>query len=228
MRTIVLHYHLFKNAGTSVDEILKRNFEEAWVTAEFAVAGRDNTAQVEAWIRSNPDAVAFSSHTMVGPLPVVDGVQIIPVVMLRDPISRIRSAYAFERKQVSDSWGAQLAKEHDLEGYVRARLDRKNDRQCRNFQTGRLATLLPGDAPELDRALAAAGQIADTGVLGRVDTFAKDMTVLATKLSAIAPDFDATVVQANASSKAPLEMSSTLQSLLEDANDDDLQLLARI
>ena len=34
-RTIILHYHLFKNAGTSIDAILKDNFDEKWVTREF-------------------------------------------------------------------------------------------------------------------------------------------------------------------------------------------------
>ncbi len=29
MRTVILHYHFFKNAGTSVDDILIRNFGRA-------------------------------------------------------------------------------------------------------------------------------------------------------------------------------------------------------
>lgn len=228
MRTIVLHYHLFKNAGTSVDEILKRNFKGTWVTTEFPMAGHNNTALVETWINDTPDAVAFSSHTMVGPLPVIDGVRIVPVMMLRDPIARIRSAYTFERNQVSDSWGAVLAKDKDLAGYVAARLNVKNDRQCRNFQTGRLATLVPGDAPELDRALTAAGQIADRGILGRVETFAEDMMALAKKLASIAPDFDATVVRANRSAKSTSEISADLRAVLVDANRADLQLLDQV
>ena len=48
MRTVILHYHLFKNAGTSVDRLLQRNFPDAWATREFS--GRNNTAQVIEWI----------------------------------------------------------------------------------------------------------------------------------------------------------------------------------
>ena len=97
MRTVVLHYHLFKNAGTSVDRILQDNFANTWVTEEFPASGGNNTDRVEAWIADTPDAVAFSSHTMMGPLPAVPGVRVIPVMLLRDPVARIRSAYRFER-----------------------------------------------------------------------------------------------------------------------------------
>jgi len=89
-RTVVLHYHLFKNAGTSVDHMLKAHFGPAWVTAEFAMAGNDNTKAVQDWIEDNPEAQAFSSHTMVGPLPQVEGVDIIPVISSADAAARFR------------------------------------------------------------------------------------------------------------------------------------------
>jgi hypothetical protein len=54
-RTIILHYHLFKNAGTSVDAILKRNFGDKWVTSEFPPMGGNNTALVEEWIIAHDD-----------------------------------------------------------------------------------------------------------------------------------------------------------------------------
>jgi hypothetical protein len=54
-RTIILHYHLLKNAGTSVDPILKRNFGDKWATREFLPMGDNNTGLVEEWIRETPD-----------------------------------------------------------------------------------------------------------------------------------------------------------------------------
>ncbi|MEP4699508.1 MAG: hypothetical protein ABJZ79_00005, partial [Parasphingorhabdus sp.] len=84
-RTILLHYHLFKNAGTSVDHILKANFGDRWVTREFLTNRQDNSAEVAAWIEATPDAVAFSTHTAVGPIPDVPGVRVLSVMMLRDP-----------------------------------------------------------------------------------------------------------------------------------------------
>ena len=225
MRTIILHYHLFKNAGTSLDRILQKNFGDGWVTAEFEGKGGDNSGAVADWIDSTPDAVAYSSHTMLGPVPQVDGVRVVPIVLLRDPIERIKSAYRFERKQQADTWGAQLAKQHDLAGYARARLARPNDRQCRNFQTARLASMCPGDAPELDRALQAIGILRETGVIGRVEAFDDAIAQLSTRLHDSYPEFTWESTKANVSVPvADSENESKLNEELATHNSDDLHL----
>lgn len=228
MRTVVLHYHLFKNAGTSLDRILQRNLGDRWVTREFG--GRDNSAALATWIRTPPHAVAFSTHTAMGPLPQIDDVRIVSVMLLRDPLERIRSAYRFERVQQADTWGANLAKEFDFDGYVRARLANPADRQCRNFQTGRLASMMPGPAPEFDRALRAARQLS---VLGLVERFDEAVAALAKELRDDFPDFTWETLRANRSDREteddpamaePPELTERLRA----ANADDLALLDRV
>lgn len=223
-RTVIFHYHLFKNAGTSLDRILQKNFGDRWVTAEFPMGGNNNTALVEDWIRDTPQATAYSTHTAVGPLPQVEGVEIVPVMLLRDPIARIQSAYRFERKQQADTWGAQLAKTHDFEGYVRARLDRPTDRQCRNFQCARLASLKPGDAPELDRAKTAAQQITKHGVLGKVSQFDQTLIALQHRLSNSFPEFTWEATRANTTHKDSTAQDAHLLPYLAEHNQDDLTL----
>ena len=224
-RTIILHYHLFKNAGTSVDAILKRNFGDRWVTREFGEAGSNNTAQVEAWISETPEAVAYSSHTMLGPIPQVAGVRVISLVLLRDPIARIKSAYRFERAQKADTWGARLAKEHDFEGYVRARLERPADRQCRNFQTYRLALFAPGPGAELDRATAALDLLS---VVGRVEAFDLAMERLRGLTGDAFPAFQAPATRANVSEETSGESGAeAVMELLEAENRADQDLLAQ-
>jgi len=224
-RTVILHYHLFKNAGTSLDQILKRNFGDAWVTHEFPMKSETNTSQIEDWIRDTPEAQVFSTHTAVGPLPQIEGVRIVSVMLLRDPIERIRSAYRFERRQEADTWGAKLAKEQDFEGYVRKRLARSGDRQCRNFQTHRLATMEPGNAPELERAIAAAKQITALGSVADFDALLRD---LAAEITDLCPSFTWEATRANISQVTPdSELPNPdLDALLEDANADDFALMA--
>lgn len=222
-RTILLHYHLFKNAGTSVDHILKANFGDRWVTREFSTETRDNSAQVAAWIESTPDAVAFSTHTAVGPIPDVPGVRVLSVMMLRDPVARIRSAYRFEVTQQSDSWGAQLAKDHDLEGYVEARLARNGDRQCRNFQTTRLAMMVPGRGGERARALAALRRLT---VVGLVEDFEGTLRRLEAALRPWFPEFHADSVRANTTGTRPeTDADARVNARLEEVNRDDLAIL---
>jgi len=163
-RTAILHYHLFKNARTSVDQILKRHFQHRWVTAEFPAKGRDNGDLVADWILANPAAAAFSTHTAWGPTPRIKGVRIITLLLLRNPIDRIRSAYRFERQQKADTWGARLAN--------------REDRQCRNFQTHRLAEMRPGDGPELARAIEAVKLLPVVGLVEDFDGFLGRMTAV--------------------------------------------------
>jgi len=225
-RTIILHYHLFKNAGTSVDAILKKNFPGKWVTREFPANGGNNTALVEEWIRQTPQAIAYSSHTMMGPIPRVEGVRVISLLLLRDPIERIKSAYRFERTQAADTWGAQLAKTHDFEGYVRARLAQPGDRQCRNFQTYRLASLMPGEGTELERAKRALGELT---VVGRVEAFGEAMGRLEEELQAVYPTLDFTPVQANRSARAENDENvGSVIGMLGSENTMDFSLIDKI
>src|SRR5262249_29168921 len=34
-RCVLIHYHLFKNAGSSIDAILQQNFSDRWISLEF-------------------------------------------------------------------------------------------------------------------------------------------------------------------------------------------------
>lgn len=221
-RTVILHYHLFKNAGTSLDRILRENFEDGWVTTEFPGGSRDNSRKVAGWIDAHPEAVAFSTHTAMGPVPLIDGTRIVSVMLLRDPVARIRSAYRFERKQQADTWGAELAKQHDLEGYVQARLARQGDRQCRNFQTQRLASMVPGDGPELARAELALKQLSVVGLVEEFDAVIQRLTRV---LRPAFPSFEGRSVRANTTTPAPeTDMDRRVNAALEAANADDRHL----
>ena len=222
-RFVFVHYHLFKNAGTSLDKILQDNFGSQWVTAEFPRQRGNNSDLVADWIRATPEARVYSSHTAIGPLPQVEGVRIFPILLLRDPIDRIVSGYKFERRQKTEKWEALLAKAHDLEGYARARLERPTDRQCRNFQTRRLSAFLPGPEPELDRALHALKMLDGCGLVERFDDA---MTRLATVMQDHRPGFAWSPTRANATKSGDKAvLSDSFRAELEQINADDLALL---
>ncbi|HEX8233440.1 MAG TPA: hypothetical protein VF559_08875 [Caulobacteraceae bacterium] len=191
-RAVVLHYHLFKNAGTSVDEVLQANFGEGWGKAEFS-AGRSNVAEVEAWLAAHPTVRAMSSHTALLPPPRLAGVAAAPVIFVRHPIDRIHSAYEFERRQGADTRGSRLAKSTDFAGYLRKRLAGR-ERQCRNFQTGRLARGVGGGEPELQRALRALDELPFVGL---VEDFTQSMTRMEIYLRGYFPEFRAFGAKAN-------------------------------
>lgn len=207
MRPVILHYHYFKNAGTSVDAVLSANFGNTWISAEFE--GMNNHEEVARWIAANPQARAFSSHTAQFPLPVVEGITVLPIVFLRHPLDRLLSAYSFERKQVSDSFGAKLAKTTDFAGYVRARLDLPNDRQCRNFQATRLARFIPGPRiSEMDRALET---VMTLPFVGLVEDFDGSAARMESWLKPHFPEFKAFTARKNVSASRETTMEQRLE-----------------
>jgi hypothetical protein len=225
VRTVILHYHLFKNAGTSFDGILRRNFPSSWVSREFD--NPNNAERVSAWIESEPSATAFSSHTANGPVPAIPGVRVISCLFLRDPIARIRSAYQFERRQILARGDAaspeQRARHASLEAYVRARLAVRGDCQCRDFHCARLASVVPGPEPELERAKAGLERLS---FVGRVEDFQRSMAQFCALATPVWPGFDAPAMHLNRSDHDESDvMDAALSELLEGSNLADRALI---
>jgi hypothetical protein len=235
-RSLVLHYHLFKNAGTSVDEVLRSNFGAGWANAEFPVRRRQpNVHMIEEWIAEHPEVCALSSHTALFPLPRLEGLTVMPVIFVRHPLDRIHSAYEFERRQAADTPGAKLAKQGGFADYVRVRLE-KQDGQVANFHIARFSNLqgAVGDTP-LARALAAVDLLPFVGL---VEDFAQSMTRMEAVLTGVFPQFRAFGAKANAwrggstlqdrLAQVRAELGPELHAQLLAANADDLVLFEKV
>ncbi|WP_092224848.1 sulfotransferase family 2 domain-containing protein [Desulforhopalus singaporensis] len=171
MRTVILHYHLFKNAGTSLDATFRDNLgDQGWVTKEFPPQRPKNRAEVAVWLQENRTARCFSSHTAMMPPPLIEGLRVLPVIFVRHPLDRIASAYFFEKNQASDTFGAVLARNTSLAGYIETRLALPHDRQCRNFHVERFASFFDEtEGGELERAKRALAALPFFGVVEKYD-----------------------------------------------------------
>jgi hypothetical protein len=217
MRKIIYHYHLFKNAGTSVDEMLKANFGARWVTREFEGGPGVMKTQAAEWIRSQPEAVAFSSHTSQLPPPHLAGVQVFPIVFVRHPVDRIASAYAFECRQPGNGFGAVLARNTTLAGYIQVRLSLGFDRQCRDFHCARLAQMFnPNEGSEPERALRAVNALPFVGLVEEYDA---SIRRLCDWLRPSFPPLTELVVARNVSSDRPGSLAERLEKIRAEIGD---------
>lgn len=166
-KTIVLHYHLFKNAGTSLDSSFKECLkDEEWQTKEFGGPLKKRQEELKRWIISNPSAKCFSSHTAPLPPPKIEKVSIVPVIFIRHPLDRIASAYAFEAKQGVSSFGSVLARNTSLAGYIETRLAIAADHQCRNFHAVKLAEMYTESSGNIEeRAIRAINELPFVGLV---------------------------------------------------------------
>jgi hypothetical protein len=240
-RKVIVHYHLYKNAGTSIDRIPLLNFgKEEWVKWEGDGQSADSDALAE-FILANPEIKAVSTHLGVIRLPVIRNVAILPIIMLRHPLNRIQSVYEFEKTQVHDAPGPNKAKEVDLKGYVAWRMARPNDRQFSNFQTFRLSDWSANAEAhqqeyELSSALAA---IQELPFIGCVETFDESMQNLQDWLVPHFPGFKVNKVHANPTNINDWTLERQMRKLKENLgadlfgrvfqeNQDDLLIYGRM
>ncbi|GHD37904.1 sulfotransferase family 2 domain-containing protein [Parahalioglobus pacificus] len=144
MRHVLLHGHVFKNAGTTLDWALQRCFGDGFVDHRRDDLMRSQGGKhIMEMLEADESIVAISSHHMPRDIVDTDQVSFHPIYMLRHPILRIRSVYDFERKQEAQTPGAQAAKRMDFREYVDWRMQPKVAPTIRNFQTRYLAGRLP-------------------------------------------------------------------------------------
>jgi len=142
MRTTVVHLHLFKNAGTSVERGLQSYFGEHWVSFDKpSSGGRISQAELVEFLHARPFVQAVSSHHLRPPLEDRATMNWLPILFLRHPIDRIRSAYEFERRQGSITPSSKAAASMQLVEWVQFHRERPSSTQCRNFQTFGLTSI---------------------------------------------------------------------------------------
>jgi len=116
-RPVILHDHLFKNAGSTIDWALRRCFGRAFVEQ------RDPRARgsdfVLAALRANPAVSAISTHLFRPPLPVLANKRVFTLMMFRDPLERAVSIYHFNRRRRDrDDRCATAARSMSLREYI--------------------------------------------------------------------------------------------------------------
>ncbi|WP_435211058.1 sulfotransferase family 2 domain-containing protein [Luminiphilus sp. nBUS_16] len=98
-RSVIVHYHTFKNSGTSFDELLTANYKEDHLCFDgpfpYTMFNQQELLKV---IRRNPTKIAFSSHSIRLPVPTDLDVNAVAALFIRHPILRIRSVYGFEMR----------------------------------------------------------------------------------------------------------------------------------
>jgi len=225
MRVVLFHFHLFKNAGTSIDKILEKNFGDKFTQKEFRFYPYEkNVEEVQNWIKNEKDKVAFSSHTArlfnFEDFEKREGIKVIPIIFVRHPIIRIHSAYYFEREKQKniEALGPVIARNTTLKGYIEIRWHLPNDHQCTNFHVFRLSDMYYYEnIPLLDKALKA---IETLPFVGLVEKFDKSLEKLELIVKEYFPDFKAEYVKANVMFDPSEDIKVRLERIREELGDE--------
>ena len=134
-RIVLVHYHIYKNAGTSVEKNLFDSFGNEWTAYEGAtetlLVSNDDIA---AFAKANPSVCAISSHK-ARPFPVPR--KFFPILFLRHPIDRARSIYHFTKRDPAQ-FAHTLARDGSFKDYVNYWIDLPGS-MLRNYQVAHLS-----------------------------------------------------------------------------------------
>ncbi len=144
VRQVLLHHHLFKNAGSTIDWALKGSFGQRFYDhRDDRDMVQGGMPYVEAFLGRRRRLLALSSHHMTFDPDFKPAEMIFwHICMLRDPISRALSVYRYEKSQPNgNSLGAKMAKKFDMREYFEWRLSDESPPVLRNFHARNLSGL---------------------------------------------------------------------------------------
>ncbi len=177
VRTILLHFHIFKNGGSTLDAALKKNLGGSWREIEGADPdGPLNWHMAIRLLKTEPKIKAVSSHTARFPPPSSPGFEFVPLFLIRHPIDRICSIYLHERRSSPHlpSQTAYVAQNAKLADYIRLALPNFPSVAC-DAQTSWLARACiyetPPNAADLAKAKSIIAKTLVPGVVERMDQY---------------------------------------------------------
>jgi hypothetical protein len=210
VRFVLLHYHFFKNAGSTIEEILAHSFFENYARLDTEhFDGVVTQEDLISFLSRHPGMKAVSSHQFSYPVPQAPGYIFFDLCFLRDPIDRIRSMYDyFREKPVPGEPASDLASEQSIGGFI-AGLVKHHSYRVSNVQVNMLANGIVNDPPadaDLGRAIQVMMKISFLGV---VDCFPESLIAGQYFLRPIFPNLALAQEPANVSSASRMETFQT-------------------
>ena len=197
-RVVIVHCHMFKNAGSTLDWSLEQNLGGRFVRFWGDANGRTENQQLEKLLREDAQVCVVTGHKLRQTLPVVEGLKLLRVFILRHPIERAYSVYSFERGQVITTPGATQAKLLSFRDYVRWRMSPGSPPVIRNFQTSYCAGAVGGVGEQTGELLPRAlNNLQATPLVATLELYDKSMVLFESMLREHFPGLDLSYVQQN-------------------------------
>jgi hypothetical protein len=218
-RDVIIHYHIFKNAGTTVTFVLERNFGSAFASFESKHfnAVLTNEALIS-FLERHPKIKAVSSHGLWPPKPKHDRFVFHDILFLRHPLARLSSLYDFYRRnEVTDDPLTTEAKKRNTAEFMRLLIS-DYPQYVRNVQVHYLsARSRKNTQSDLQCAVSVA---CEATVLGVAELFDLGAVLAEHSLTPVFQRFHFGYVAQNVSSIGPRELSVHLAQFRDACGND--------
>jgi hypothetical protein len=220
-RVIIVHVHMFKNAGSTFDWSLKKNFGKDFIDHRDDDKMRTGAKYLSPYLKENAHIKAISSHNIRLPLPDDKKWLCLPVFILRHPIDRIGSVYAFHKKQKEKTIGALKAKEMPFNEYVRWFMGASRPAILRDFQTrycsGRFGAGKKLTEKDYNDALQS---LHNTPLVGIVEQYAESMVLFEQKLKDFFPTINLSHKKQNIGKRQALSIETRIENIKKELGKD--------
>jgi hypothetical protein len=188
LRFVILHYHILKNAGSTVEEALDHSFGERF--ARLDSDQRDHTIDAGGlldFVRANPAIEAVASHQIRYPMPEARGILFFDICFVRDPIERVWSMYDYFRKRPADGDPVSELANRSEPGEFVAGMVKDFALQVRNVQVNLIAAAGDSDEPTEADLDVATKRMMEASFPGVVDIFDKSVAAGLYRLRTVFP-----------------------------------------
>ena len=102
-RHVIMHFHMFKNGGSTIEAILEREFRGRFATVHGSHASSAlDDDDIASFIAAHPNISALSSHHLRYPLPSLRRTVLFDCCFLRHPLDRLHSVYSYLRAEPAE------------------------------------------------------------------------------------------------------------------------------
>lgn len=212
MRNILLHYHIFKNAGTTLEWIFKKNFGRSAVSMDNVddpghIIPNDVIKQ---YVIQHQRIRSLSSHQIRFPIPQLNQINFIAIVFLRHPIDRVISVYNFKKTMNDRTPGTMNAKKFLLNDFILWSVT-TNYMVTSNYQVNFLSSS-EFDTSNYDLK-AALERMHALPIIGIVDRMNESLVLAEEALRRIFPKIDLSYVPQNMTSEITKDLEGRLTAL---------------
>ena len=230
MRFVILHYHFFKNAGSTIENILDEYFGERFCRLDTpdpqaCLSNADLLSHVE----THENLCAVASHQIRHPVPTAPGFVFFDLCFLRDPLDRIGSIYYYLREKPGEgNVLSDLATRYELRDFLIFVMEHLphyvNDVQVNLLANGGQGHERPS-REDLDCAIR---RTLETSFLGVVDCFYESLIAGQYLLNPVFPGFDCAQLPVNISNRAGDTLASRMSAMKEACGDQVFSELLRL
>jgi len=210
-RFVIVHYHIFKNGGSTIEAILEREFGHRFATLHDTRASATlNGRHVVSFLRRHPHVSAISSHHLRYPKPSIPHTIVFDCCFLRHPLERLDSVYHYLRTIAPADAASERARRLSAREFLR-QLANESPHMVNDVQVTQLACAgaftRPAHAEDLERASAI---LSDMAIPGLVEMFDESLVAAEYFLQPAFPGVRLECVAKNVSRPAGLGVSNAV------------------